>query len=276
MGGFQLSSWAKATLGSAAADLAAAVPLGLQQAHELSLRAHLTAEMESNDTYGHTLKVKQFKCLEEATRCIDGVEIRRPAGGRWDLIVIPETNVALMPWRYSKNRRDSRERSRLSTPVSDVKQALLGLNTSPAPRQLTLEDLTSADFDLLEERWKEELEVDQQFSRFGRVVVVGFGSNPDGLWGVGWGDLEIVDVATGEVRWPVWEALNHSPLASSADVAESRPAGLAPALEPQTAATRFDFGEDDEPFSLTPRVPGEASPISEPERQMPFANEDKE
>lgn len=97
MSGFQLSTWARAALGNAAAELAEAVPLGLQQAHEISLRAHLTAEMESNDTYGHTLKVKQFKCLEEAVRDIEGVEIRRPAGGRWDLVVIPETNVALMP-----------------------------------------------------------------------------------------------------------------------------------------------------------------------------------
>jgi hypothetical protein len=231
--------------------------------------------MESNDTYGHTLKVKQFKCLEEATNDIDGVEIRRPAGGRFGLIVIPETNVALMPWRYSKSRRDVRERSRLSTPVSDVKQALLGLNTSPAPRQLTLDDLAE-DYDLLEQRWEEEREIDEQFSRFGRVVVVGFGSNPNGLWGIGWGDLEILDVTTGEVRWPVWEALNHSSSLPVTKRAASGSADLASAPELPAAAIRFDSGTDDEPFFLPPRVPGETSPISEPEREMPLASEDKE
>jgi len=275
MSGFQLSTWAKAALGSMALDLSEAIPLGLQQAHEISLRAHLTAEMESNDTYGHTLKVKQFKCLEEATKDIDGVEIRRPAGGRFGLIVIPETNVALMPWRYSKNRRDLRERSRLSTPVSDVKQALLGLNTSPVPRQLTLDDLTE-DYDLLEQRWEEEREVDEQFSRFGRVVVVGFGSNPNGLWGIGWGDLEIVDVVSGEVRWPVWEALDHSSSAAATNGAASGAANLVSVPETPAAATRFDSGTEEEPFFLTPRAPGDTSPISEPEREMPLASEDKE
>lgn len=157
-----------------------------------------------------------------------------------------------------------------------MKQALLGLNTSPAPRQLTLEDLTAPDFDLLEQRWDEEHEVDEQFSRFGRVVVVGFGSNPNGLWGVGWGDLEIVDVASGEVRWPVWEALNHSSFASVTDVAASGPTDLVPTAGAHMAAIRFDSEAEDEPFFLPPRVPGEASPISEPERDIPFANEDKE
>lgn len=271
MSGLVVSQWANATFGSAAAELSLAAFTAMNEAHELALRAHITAEMESNDTYGHTLKVKQFTTLVDEAAKISGIDTRKPQGGRFPLVVIPETNVALLPWRYSTDRHDLRERSRLGTPVSDLRQTLLGLNSSDSALQLTIEDALLDDA-ALEQRFLDEREVDEQLSRFGRIVVVGFGSNPSGIWGIGWGDVEIEDVATGAVRWPNWESLQEFAAAPAGELSWALRPTHALAEQTLELPERFDQVPDEDSFDLVARTPGTGVPISEPMREAQKAN----
>lgn len=270
MSGSVVSQWAKTTFGSAAEELSLVVSAALREAHELALRAHVTAEMKSNDTYGHTLKVKQFTALAAAAEKVPGIETRKPQKGRFPLVVIPETNVALLPLRYSTDRRDLREQCRLDTPVSDLRQTLLGLNSSTSALQLTIEDAIVDDA-ALEQRFLEEQEVDEQLSRFGRIVVVGFGSNPSGIWGIGWGDMEIEDLATGLVHWPTWEGLHgvDERLATS---------HLRLAVTEQTPGLpeRFDQAPDEDGFDLIARTAGTGVPSSEPTREALKASNEEQ
>lgn len=260
----KVGQWAQTAFGGAAEDLATRVPGALRAAHAAALTAHISAEMTSNDTYGHTLKVKQYELLVEHVRDIPGVTTRRPQGMRFELAVVPETNVAILPLRYTTDPKEKREDSRLPSPVSDLRKSLLGLNSPATPRQLTIEHAFEDDATLAGNL--EELEeIDKQLRKFGRIVVVGYASNPTvGVWGIGWGDLELEDESTGQVHWTHWESLSESPaLNPMRDI----PLRAVAATRSADVSNRFDMGEDEDDFGLTPRSPGFEAPTSEPERE---------
>ncbi|MFS0717901.1 hypothetical protein ABC337_09870 [Arthrobacter sp. 1P04PC] len=273
MNDLKVERWAQAAFGGVAEDLAARIPDALRAAHVAALSAHVSAEMTTNDTYGHTLKVKQHELLVEHLRDIPGVTTRRPQGMRFELAVIPETNVAILPLRYTTDPKERREDARLASPVSDLRKSLLSINSSVAPRQLTIEHAFEDDAILAGNL--EELEVvDKQLRSFGRIVVVGYASNPvAGVWGIGWGDLELEDESSGKVHWTHWESLDGSqPFASTRDI--PRPA--VPATRTVDDTDRFDSGVNEDDFDLTPRSPGYGAPVSEPGRELPSTGNDGE
>ncbi|TVU62033.1 hypothetical protein FQP90_13325 [Paenarthrobacter nitroguajacolicus] len=258
-GAFEVSVWAREAFGGAAGELSARIPEAIRSAHATALTAHVAADMTTNDTYGHTLKVKQYELLVAQVREVPGVMIRRPQGMRFDLAVVPETNVAILPLRYATDRKDRREDSRLAAPVSDLRQSLLGLNSSAAPRQLTI-DHAFVDDDALASGFEELEELDRQLRRFGRLVVIGYASNPAaGVWGIGWGDLELKNAATGEITWPHWETL---PEISAGSAATHSLAADLSVVGRETS--RFDSStEDDDDFGLVARPSWARVPVSE-------------
>ncbi|WAJ33023.1 hypothetical protein OUO20_18500 [Arthrobacter sp. FX8] len=268
----EVGTWAEEAFAEAARDLSLLVPRAIRAAHAAALTAHVSAEMTSHDTYGHTLKVKQYEILVDYIRDVPGVTTRKPAGMRFELAVIPQTNVAILPLRYTTDPKEKREDSRLPSPVSDLRKSLLGLNSSAAPRQLTIEHAFEDD-DTLAVSLDELEDVDKQLRKFGRIVVVGYASNPTtGVWGIGWGDLEIEDQATGEVLWKHWESLLDDATLPSLQDVSARP--VASVVE---APTRFDSTLDEDDFNLAPRVYGSETPLSEPESEpKATGNEAKE
>ncbi|MGH3652396.1 MAG: hypothetical protein ACRDT3_05535 [Glutamicibacter sp.] len=179
-------------------------------AQDLSVRAHISGEMEKGDTYGNTLKVKVFEILEEKLAAVPGISFKKPARGRFALPIVEETSVALLPIRFSSDPKIDRLNAKIT--MSELRKSLLNLATPNAldRRQATVEEFLDDDFnaDTYDaSRLDEDAELDQldeQLARFGRVVTVGFGSNQDRIWELGWGDLREV---SGEPFWGYWELL---------------------------------------------------------------------
>lgn len=242
-----VSASTQATFGRLAEQLPPIISAAINTAHELALKAHLSGEMDRHDTYGHTLKVKMHEVLAEAVRHVPGVIMRKPAGGRFPLPVIQETAVALLPLRYSTDRKEARESAKIN--LSDLRRSLLALGTPSTAKvqQLSIEDAMSDDFDI-DAHFQELAEIDEQLAAFGRVVTIGFGSSPSsGLWGLGWGDLRLAD--TGHTT--SWESWTDLPLTS--------PAGLD--LGPKTGlhsvgsakSVYFDQTDESDELVLSPR-----------------------
>lgn len=197
------SRWAEARFGGLAAELSFVCRDAMHTAHGLAFKAHQSAEMDHNDTYGNTLKVKMHEVLLEMVKDIPGVLIK-PSGGRFDIAVVEETSVALLPIRYSNDRRITRLNAKID--ISDLRRSLLAL-VSPNhsnPRQSTIDEALDEEFDA--DTYDEEMcELDKQLGAFGQVATIGFGSNPSGLWGLGWGDLRVNE--SDKAVWEEWETL---------------------------------------------------------------------
>lgn len=264
-----VSRWAEARFGAAAAELALAVPAAIKRAHQRAMNAHAGTELETNDAYGVTLYVAQNEELVKLARGIEGVAIRKPKDvrtSRFSFVVVDETAVVLYPWRYATDRRTERERAKFPTPVSDLRKTLLTLAPREIGGQLTLDDLERGHADL-EAELAEERAALEQLRRFGRVVAIGYASNPSaGLFDLGWGDLELVDEATGEVTWPHWEPmlLDDGQAGEEGGTRVPRMPGAPP--EGPGHEGRFDDAPLSEDFGLTLRPPLSPTPISEPER----------
>lgn len=255
-----VSASAEATFGRLAEQLPPVISAAISTAHELALKAHLSGEMDRHDTYGHTLKVKMHEVLAEAVRHIPGVIMRKPAGGRFPLPVIQETAVALLPLRYSTDRKEARESAKIN--LSDLRRSLLALVTPSTAKvqQLSIEDAMSEDLDI-DAHFQEMAEIDEQLAAFGRVVTIGFGSSPSsGLWGLGWGDLRLAD--TGHKT--SWESWNELPLPSSVGLDLTSMTGLhaVGSVKP----VYFDQTDESDELDLSPRDPrtesNEASPTT--------------
>lgn len=253
------SAWALDRFGSAAAPLLHAVPEAVHQAHALAEAAHLASGLNSNDTYGYTLHVTLHEQLVQFTSNIPGVTARKPIGvrSRFPYVVVEETSVALMPWRFAAAGSVRRTEAKLPLPVSDLRRTMFGLSMHQGHIQPTLQD-TDLDIDELEAMISEEREMFDQFRRRGTVVTIGLASNPtNGILTLGWGDVELVDADSGEVTWRHWEALRTIPV----DQLGARPILLRPA---ETAsAARFDDAPLDDAFRLVHRTPLASEPISE-------------
>jgi hypothetical protein len=259
----RVSASAKATFGSLAEQLPPIISEAMNTAHELALKAHLSGEMDRHDTYGHTLKVKMHEVLADAVRHVPGVIMRKPAGGRFPLPVIQETAVALLPLRYSTDRKETRESAKIN--LSELRRSLLALVTPSATKnqQLSIEDAMADDCDMdMDAHFQEMADIDEQLAAFGRVVTIGFGSNPSsGLWGLGWGDLRLAE--TGHKT--TWESWNDLPLASPGGLDLGRTTGLHSVGTVQPVY--FDQTDEADELDLSPRDPRTQSDEESPSTQ---------
>jgi len=270
----KLSAWARERLGDAAGEVARAVVRAIHQAHGRAMAAHISSELDTNDTYGVTLHVAQYKELAAECRCLPGVSIRKPKGvnSRFDLVVRDDPPVVLYPWRYATDTAIQRDRAKLRPPVSDLRKSLLFLNASIMPDQLTL-DQAELDPEELEVQLAEEQALLDQLASFGQVVTIGYASNPGaGIFDLGWGDVELVNTETGAVIWRHWEQL--PPPEQAGGVAPRQP--LAPADGTGgNLGGRFDDAPLQDDLGLTPRAPLGEPPISEPERAQEETGSDE-
>jgi len=261
----KLSAWAQSRFGDMANDLARAVSRAVYQAHEQAVAAHVNGGLRSNDAYGSTMYPAVNEQLASECEGIPGVQLRKPQGvrGRFDLVVCEQPPVVIYPWRYATDKAVTRERARFRRPVSDLRKTLLALNEGTIDGQLTLEQ-GARDPEELEAELAEEQAILDQLEALGLVVVVGFASNPGGIFELGWGEVELVDGQSGRVRWPHWE-----PLPPPGDQALSGELGrpLSPAgRDGRGRGVRFDDAAPEDDLGLKPRPLLGEPPVSEPER----------
>jgi hypothetical protein len=269
------STWAQERFGEIADDLARAVARAIYQAHDVAMSAHISGGLQSNDTYGVTLHVAQYEQLAAETEGLPDVSIRKPKGvrGRFDLVIIEDRRIVLYPWRYATDKSVLREKARLRPPVSDLRKTLLALNENTIDGQLTLEQ-AEIDWEQLADELAEEQAMLDELARLGRVVTVGYASNPGGgVFDLGWGEVELVDEETGRVVWRHWEQL--APPVERADGAGWRQPVSASAADGRERARRFDEAGAEDELGLRPRPPVPDAPISEPERPQKETSSDE-
>lgn len=191
-------NWRSARFGAMSDRVASSVAAAVQLAHLDASGAHDAGHMRAHDAYGNTMKVRVPEILIEMLGELDGIFIDRSHdAGRFALPVVEPTSVAIMPVRIGRDRAVGHEGLRLRTPVSEVRRSLLTRGSEFAA-QLVLDPDAEDGFS-----WH-----DPRGRRFDRVVVVAYGSSPkDGVWDLGWGDLELVNASRGEVVWHHWEPL---------------------------------------------------------------------
>lgn len=250
------SAWATERFGAAADQLVEAVPRAIRRAHEYAAAAQAAGGTPHLDPYGHTLKNRQHECLVEEALAIGGFESFQPRGVPFQLVRLLGTRVALLPWRYATNQKTTRLTARMK-PSAFRRDLLTG---SGGPRdQMTIEqaELTEAE---IEAQYAEEKAVWEQLRSLARVVTVGYASNPNGIIGLGWGDVELRG-DDGTVDWRYWE-----PLAwTAATTAHRDGAGrglqavTTPAVDERPPRPRFDdVADTDDDLPLRPRTaPGE-------------------
>ena len=260
------SQWAQARFGPAAADLTEAVTLAIHQAHGLAMDAHISSTLRSNDAYGATLHVTQYEQLVEHARDIPGIAVRKPSDVRcrFDLVVSDSPPVVLYPWRYATDPTKDRIKAKLRQPVSELRKTLLTLNGRDIDSQLTL-DQALIDPDQLDAELAEEQAMLEELAELGTVVTIAFGSNPDaGIFGLGWGEADLVNTETGEVTWLYWEDLPGTDQLGGGTV---RPP-VTPLGSPDRTG-RFDDAPMIDDLGLTPRPPLSSPPDSEPQEPQP-------
>ncbi|MEV0287950.1 hypothetical protein AB0H36_27870 [Kribbella sp. NPDC050820] len=271
MSELQLSRWSVERFGAAAADLTRAVPAAIQRAHELALDAHVASEVSTNDVYGSALWVNQHEQLVEYTREIPGIDARRPAGmhSRFSLVVVNDTKVVLYMWRFATDHKTSYRTAKMRPPISDLRRSLLTLTPhvyDDGAGQLPF-DGVEIDAEAAEAARAEEEAVLRELEALGRVVTVGFASNPAGLIELGWGDCELLD-DHGYVRWTHWETLPRAGRFGEGEDGNGQWVPRRPGGGPAPARFDADATLDDD-FGLRARSPLDVPPISEPERDRP-------
>ncbi|WP_143317256.1 hypothetical protein [Cellulosimicrobium sp. KWT-B] len=254
------SEWAKRRFGDAAEALVQAVPAAAQRAQARACAAHIASGLTSSDAYGPTMRVALHEALVDFTSDIPGVTARKPLGvrSRFPYVVVEETSVALMPWRFAADGSVRRVDAKFPVPVSDLRKTMLGLGAHPSHTQPTFEE-TSLDIPELEEMFADEAEVLEQLRSMGTVVTIGLASNPvNGIVSLGWGDAQLTDTATGKVTWHTWEDLRVAPAVPLA----LRPVTARPG--PDDNVPRFDDAPEDDLY-LAPQPPMIANPTGEVE-----------
>lgn len=252
------SIWARERFGSAAEDLLQAVPAAVQHAHARADAAHVASGLTSNDAYGPTMRVALHEALVAFTADIPGVTSRKPLGvrSRFPYVIVEETSVALMPWRYGADGSTRRVDARFTLPVSGLRKALLGLTAYPRHTQPTLEE-AALEIAELEAMVADEVEMLEQLRSMGTVVTLALASNPvNGIVSLGWGDAQLTDAETGSVTWHAWEELRLAPGTPLA----LRPVAARPG--PASAIARFDDAPEED-LLLAPRRPLTANPTAE-------------
>lgn len=249
------SQWSRERFGDAAEEFLYAIPLAIHRAHQQSLAAHIAGELSTNDAYGNTLKAAQHEQLIACTAHIPGVTTRKPAEvtSRFDLVVFDETAVVLYPWRFAVDGWTRRKDAKLPKPLSDLRRSLLTLATPNAEAQLSFDQVDEDPQDFADEQAALD-----QLAEFGRVVTVGYASNPSGLFDLGLAEIVLADEETGAVVWRHWEPLN-----GTWESLELRPSLVQPPV-PVTGGVRFD----DTPLDDLVLAPRTAEPLHAAEVEL--------
>jgi hypothetical protein len=259
------SAWAQVCFGDVAYDLLQAFSRAVHQAQEQGLGAHHGGRLDSNDAYGTTFHAAVYQQLAVECQDIPGVKFRRPRDitYRFKLPVIEPTRVVVYPWRFATDNATPREKARFPTPVSELRKTLLSLNEDTIDGQLTLEQ-GARDPEELEAELAEERAMIEELKTRGRLVIIGIASNPQGIFELGVGDLELIDEQTGQVQWHYWEPLP-PPGIGGAGSEPRRP--VSPILDDgHGQGARFDESLAEDELDLKLRPPLSEPPISEPER----------
>ena len=268
------SAWAQARFGAVANELLQAFSRAVYQAHEQGLGAYIGGRLDSNDSYGSTMHAAVYQQLAAECQDIPGVKFRKPKDVtyRFKLPVIEPTRVVVYPWRFATDNATPREKARFRTPVSDLRRTLLSLNEDTIDNQLTLEQGARTPEEL-EAELAEEQAMIEQLQTQGRVVILGFACNPQGLFELGVGELELTDEQTGQVEWHHWEKLS-PPGELGARGELRRP--VSPVLgEGQDQTVRFDETAAEDDLGLKLRPPLAEPPTSEPERPQKETGRDE-
>lgn len=254
------AEWTRARFGPLAEEMDSIAGRALADAHTFALAADAASGLRSADAYGSTMYVQQHEQLILAARDVDGVVPRKPTEikGRFAYLVLEETNVVVVPWRFSSDQRHGRADARFRTPMSELRRSLLNLSVSGPPRERTFDDLLLEDD--MGSRWvEEEAQLNEQLAQLGRVVFLTFGSNAArGIFEQGWAEVELLDDEKGSVEWRNWspvEPISDSLIRQAGTVA-------APAATP---AERFDSAtaNSGDEFGLALRHPLSGTPTSE-------------
>lgn len=272
MTGDDTKGWVARALGSEWERIQGEAVVAICAAHAEAVAAQDSQGSRANDTYGHTLKVRQHELLNERLGEVPGIALRRPQGvqSRFHFPVIDETNTVIVPLRFSndpKVRHDDVTRIDLS----DLRRALLaGVNPPEEPNLIEL--ATDEDCDA---RYLEELAAYEELVTAGRAVVIGFGSTPGGIFDIGLGDLLVEDADSGAVSWRRWHPLR-TDLALSGISATPTLRSVGPAEE---ARQRFDATDPTEGLNLRlrpataeapdPEAQTEGTATEQPQHQAP-------
>lgn len=249
------SNWRDRSLGAQSERIQHEVVFALSEAHAEAAAAQHSQGSYANDTYGHTLKVRQHELLNARLKEIPGIVLRRPKGvqSRFEYPVIEETNTVLVPLRFSNDPR-VRHDDVTRMDLSDLRRALLAGPTPPQEPTL-LEVVEGDDF---EERYQEELAAFEQLATAGRALVIGFGSTSAGIFESGMGELVVDDAESGAVSWRRWH-----PLPVYADLALVPAAPSLRAVESVEKAQRFDADAESEDLPLRTRPIVQSAPDPE-------------
>jgi hypothetical protein len=191
---------------------------------------------------------------------------------RFNLVVIEPARTVVYPWRFATDNATPRERARFWTPVSDLRKTLLSLSEGTISGQLTLEQ-GARDPEELEAELADVQAILEELKTQGRVVILGFASNPQGIFEVGLAEVELADERSGRVHWHHREPLP-PPGEPGTGTAPRRPAS------PDTGDThgqrvRFDEAAAEDELDLKLRPPLTERPISEPERPQKKTGSDE-
>lgn len=256
MASFEPSQWTQQRFGVLAPDLATLVSGALITAHQDAVAAHVAGNMKANDTYGNTMLVRMNEELVAIAGGTPGLVSRKPEGvrSRFELLIVADTAVAVYPWRFGDTPHVRHEDAELRRPVSNLRSAAFSLSGGGGTVQPSFEDVEAPIADL-EAQWSEDAEIRAELIKLGSVVAVGISSGPEGIFELGWGDVELLDRETGEIRWLYWESL---PTTVSAEAAEPRP--VLRDAAPQRP--KFDEIPFDDTLELAARR--DDAPVSEP------------
>lgn len=269
------SPWAQVCFGAVTNDLLQGFSRAVRQAHEQGLAAHVAGRLSSNDSYGSTMYPAVYQQLAVECQDIPGVTFRKPrdAAHRFKLPVIEPTRVVVYPWRYATDNATPREKARFRTPVSGLRKTLLALSEdTTSDIQLTLEQ-GARDPEELEAELTEMQAILEELQTQGRVVILGFASNPHGIFDLGVGEIELTDEQTGTVKWRYWEPLPPQAEQGAGDEPRRPVSPVAGADHGQSI--RFDEAAEEDDLGLRLRPPLGEPPISEPERPQGETGSDR-
>ena len=223
------AAWERDRVGSLAEVLRERLPQVVRERHDLSVDAHVAAGVRSGYTYGAAQYSGLMEDLAALAVDVPGLVVRAVEDAR-SVLVVEQTGTVIYPFRYGRSRRRTREQARMPQ-LSEVRRMFFLQDTLPMGDQLTLEQgqLTAAELADLEA----EVTDLRAAGRVGvRVVVLGYASDVSGVWGIGWGELEVRDSRTGELHWPVWIALDTAVAEVEPDVGPLRAVHDAPVSGP--------------------------------------------
>lgn len=280
-----VSAWAQEVLGAAAQPVQDAVVVAIRQAHDDAYAAQRVSGTTRQDTYGHTLKNRQYECLAQDLReggIPGGVQVFRPAGVAFDLVRLTESNVVLFPWRFSPDQSVTHESAKLpAARASTFRRGMLTVTTAEDADQLSIDDAAATDEELAAQA-AELREVEAQLRTMARVVTIGYSSNSTGIFELGWGEASLHE--DGTVTWTPWRGLTHLLVATVPVDGENtqRAAGLQSVAgndgSPTTRGPRFDDAPLVTGFGLQPRPASAGEPHAEedPAAEDADAGEDGE